>query len=256
MTESIDAVIERLSAIVAETSAHADPAGYFAALYRQVTLRVREGIVAGAFRDGDRMERLDVVFAGRYFSAYDCYRLGSPCSRSWQTALEATRDDRLTILQHLFLGMNAHINLDLGIAAATIAGTDAARLRPDFIALNGIIGNLVDGVQDVVAEFAPLLDVLDRVGGRGDERFADFDMRIARDEAWEVCLALGRRSDSQQQQYIDRLDRRTAVLGKLLRGPGGMLGHALRLVRSCERGTPAEIIAALDRVAESGPRSS
>lgn len=249
MPGTIDAVVERLAGIVEDCRRRDDPAGYFAALYRQVTVRVRDGIAAGAFADGGRMARLDVVFAGRYLDAYDCFGRGDPCTRSWREALDGARDEDLTILQHLFLGMNAHINLDLGIAAAAAGGPKEAGLREDFDRLNGIIGRLVDGTQRAVAEFAPLLDVLDRIGARGDERFADFNMKVARNEAWEVCEALGRRDEAAQAHFVDRLDRRTALLGRLLRSPGGRLRYALRLVRACERGTPGEVIAALDRVA-------
>jgi hypothetical protein len=107
----------------------------------------------------------------------------------------------------------------------------------------------VDGAQVAIARHAPLMDVVDRVGGRGDERIADFNMRIAREEAWEACEALLRRSGLRQRLYIERLDRRTALLGRLLRWPHGPLRHAWALVRSRESGTVAEVIASLDGVA-------
>ncbi len=60
-----------LGTIVADTTATANPRGYFAALYRQVTLEVRRGITAGDFDDGARMSTFDAAFANRYFTAYE-----------------------------------------------------------------------------------------------------------------------------------------------------------------------------------------
>jgi hypothetical protein len=67
---SIDDVISALDKIVLTSKQNNDPAGYFAALYRKVTITLKEGIASGFFDDGSRMEQLDVVFAKRYLDAY------------------------------------------------------------------------------------------------------------------------------------------------------------------------------------------
>src|SRR5947209_12113902 len=110
MPATIAAVVERLQAIVQECARAGDRLGYFAALYQRVTMRVRDGIAAGEFQDGARMEALDVAFANRYLDAYDALRAGDQPSRSWLCAFEAARGGGATVLQHLLLGMNAHIN--------------------------------------------------------------------------------------------------------------------------------------------------
>lgn len=58
-------VLDALDAVIERSIAERDRVGYFAAMYRQVTAKVAEGIAAGFFDDGPRMERLDVVFATR-----------------------------------------------------------------------------------------------------------------------------------------------------------------------------------------------
>jgi hypothetical protein len=119
--KSIDEVIARLDAIIEQAIADGDRLGLFAVLYRTVTVAVKDGIAAGRFEDGPRMERLDVVFANRYLDAFDRYRRGEPTTASWRAAFDAGSRSRVVIMQHLLLGMNAHINLDLGIAAAEVA---------------------------------------------------------------------------------------------------------------------------------------
>ncbi len=70
----IDDVIEALTGIVARARDQADRTGYFAALYRQVTVAVRDAITAGRFDDGQRMSRFDALFGNRYFDALDAWR--------------------------------------------------------------------------------------------------------------------------------------------------------------------------------------
>jgi hypothetical protein len=55
---TIDDVIRRLDLVVDDASARGSRRGYFAALYRKVTNRVKRAIEEGDFEDGARMERL------------------------------------------------------------------------------------------------------------------------------------------------------------------------------------------------------
>src|SRR5690606_9901383 len=123
--------------------------GYFAVLYRRVTARVDDGIRQGRFEDGARMERLDVVFANRYLDALARYRAGEATTRSWAVAFRAAETWNPLVLQHLLLGMNAHINLDLGIAAAeTAPGAALPGLERDFHEITTLLGEMLDDVQD------------------------------------------------------------------------------------------------------------
>jgi hypothetical protein len=86
------------------------------------------------------MEQLDIIFASRYFEAWDCYINHQNCSRAWQAVFKATEDSNLIVLQHLLLGINTHINLDLAIAAADCCPGDTIYdLQTDFIKINDII---------------------------------------------------------------------------------------------------------------------
>src|SRR5580692_9962210 len=113
---TINEVLARLDAIIEQSIAANDRRGFFAAVYKRVTLAVRAGIADGEFDDGPRMERLDVTFANRYLDAYDAYARGDKASMVWVKTFDAARSDDVLVLQHLLLGMNAHIALDLGIA--------------------------------------------------------------------------------------------------------------------------------------------
>ena len=167
--QSIDDVVRRLDAIVDRAIIERDRLGFFAVLYRTVTLAVRDGITAGQFDDGPRMERLDVAFANRYLRAFHEYKSGARPTRCWHVVFAAGSRSRVVILQHLLLGMNAHINLDLGIAAAEVCpGDGIAALEGDFNAINQVLSTLETGVEGEVCSLSPWIDRLDHIDPRSD----------------------------------------------------------------------------------------
>ncbi len=240
---TIDDVIARLDEIVAWSRQSKSRLGYFAALYRKVTIRVKDGIARGEFDDGPRMERLDVIFAGRYLEAFDRYRAGEVPTQPWQVALETATRWWPIVLQHLLLGINAHINLDLGIAAAqTSPGAALSGLRGDFNRINEILASLVDGVEDELGKVWPLLKVLDWVGGRTDEQIIHFSIERARDEAWAFAERLAGVTDGERAAEIALAEARIAALGRLIRRPGILLGIVQRLIRLAELRSVRRII--------------
>ncbi|MDW3197022.1 MAG: DUF5995 family protein [Cytophagales bacterium] len=247
LANSIEQVIEKLQEIINESEDQMSPIGYFAALYQKVTERVKQGIADKYFDDNERMERLDVVFANRYLEAYYAYQAGKPCSKCWELAFEATRSRKLIVLQHLFLGMNAHINLDLGIASAQIApGEQIKALEGDFMKINEILSVLVNGVQDELARIWPMLKYLDRLAGKSDEALAAFSMGIARDGAWRVAKEAADLSGNELQQYINQKDRKVDKFGRLIYNPGFFLRSVVWFIRIMEKGTVARKIRILD----------
>ncbi len=115
---SIDEVIAQLTAIIEWSKQNNSRIGHFAALYRKVTIQVKKGSTDNFFDDGPRMERLDIIFANRYIHACYQYQTEQTPTQSWVRAFNETEHWWPIVLQHLLIGMNAHINLDLGIAAA------------------------------------------------------------------------------------------------------------------------------------------
>jgi hypothetical protein len=252
--ENIDDVVDGLAGIVRKASHAGDRAGYFAALYRQVTVEVRTAIHHGLFDDGARMDRFDTLFGNRYFDAYDAWRRDRGGPRCWRTAFGLLDDADTVIVQHLILGVNAHINLDLAIAAArTSPGEAIQELRRDFLLINDILARVVLAVQSSVGDVSPFLWVLDQVGGRTDERILDFSIRQSREEAWHNAVLLAGQNETEREATIERLDVRTDVLARLTARPGGLVRSALRLIRSGESDDVPAVIAHLDRAMERPP---
>ena len=233
--ETIDEVIDRLDAAIDRARREQNRSGYFSVLYRNVTARVREGIQRGEFENGARMERLDVVFANRYLEALHQFQAGEQPSKCWQASFQAAGAWRPIVLQHLLLGMNAHINLDLGVAAATVCPRGAlGELRNDFNIINAVLCAMLDDVQDRLAQVWPMMALLDRMGCRTDEAVMNFAIVRARDAAWSVATALAPLEGEDASQELARVDRRAALLARLIQCPGLTLSAVALLVRATE----------------------
>ena len=241
---TIDEVIEQLDDLISYARREKSRLGYFATLYRNVTVKVKEGILAGSFEDGARMERLDVTFANRYLDAVERYRRGEEPSRCWRTSFRAAESWRPIVLQHLLLGINAHINLDLGVAAAqTSPGAQLEGLRRDFDSINDILSAMLDDVQDKLALVSPWMGVLDRVGGRTDEEILNFSIDRARGSAWRVAERLAPLGSEEAQKEIEVLDRWVDVLAFVIQYPPGIsIRLATFSVRLAESHDVAKII--------------
>lgn len=221
------------------------PLAFFPAVYRATTLRVKAGIAQGKFADGPRMGRFVTTFANRYLAALDAVAAGAtsgPC-RAWQVAFDAATRPHTMILQHVLVGMNAHINFDLPQAVIAAAnGGNVLDLEADFHAINDILAALLGPVQEVIDEFSPLLHILDEVGGRGDEELVTFSIRTAREEAWHEALRLAREVDPQRARSILSLDRRVALLASSIIVPDGALGLASGLIARTESTDVAAVV--------------
>ena len=221
--ENIDDLIAILGNIIDDARRRQSRDGYFPALYRLVTRAVKDGIANGRFEDGERMARLDVAFANRYLEAYDASRTGAYMTESWRIAFTAAETSDRIILQHLLLGMNAHINLDLAVSAASIApGAAIKGLEHDFSAINDILNEQIDKVQSAIARVSPAMWVLDKVGGRNEERLVAFSLKKAREEAWRNAQRFAATPADGLARAIGSLDIVTAAIGQTVANPPGM----------------------------------
>lgn len=243
--DTIDGVIASLDRIVEWSKENNKRTGYFAALYRKVTIKVKEGIASGHFDDGARMERLDVIFANRYLDAFEAYYAGQPVSDCWKLAFKTVERWFPLVIQHLMLGMNAHINFDLGIAAAeTVAESDLPALKPDFDKINDVLANLVDEVENELGEIWPLFKVIDKLFGKLDERLADKSMILARDQAWKFAQAYATAAD--KDDTADKMDDKLTLLGTAFISLGFFKWTAFLIIRLGERGSVAKKTAILE----------
>lgn len=236
--ETIDEVIEVLGEIIRECEKTNNTGGYFAALYRKVTIKVKEGIENDFFDDGRRMERLDVIFAKRYIEAWFAWRADKEVTNSWRRAFEIENRYWPAVVQHLLLGMNAHINLDLGIAASETSGNDEIEsLRNDFLKINKILASIVDEVQHSLSGIWPPLKWILSKSKKIDNYLTDFSMELARNGAWKFAVEVaGLRENDLEQKILER-DEKVARKASVVTKPGFFPTIGLRIIRLGEAGS-------------------
>lgn len=245
--QNIDEVITRLDAIVQQTKAEKKRFGYFAALYKRMTLAVAEGIKQSRFENGARMGRLDVVFAQRYIDAYEAYHNGGLCTASWKFAFDNCADDDLIVLQHILLGINTHINLDLAIATAEMADNNSIDdLQNDFNRINDVIASLVDDVQECLSQVWLPMRLLNKVVSGKYEPVLNFSIDKARQASWSNALLLAGMTATQKQIYIDQMDGVVLSVCQGIASPGLLKDVLLKTIRATEYDDIARTINLID----------
>ena len=208
-----------------------------------MTEAVRDGILAGQFEDGARMEKLDVLFANRYLQAWSQYRQGKAPTQSWRLAFDACKNHAPIVLQHLILGINAHINLDLGIAAAlTAPGDEITGLQKDFEKINEIIAALTDDMQSKLEHIWWPMRFIRRVMKKRDEAVIEFSITKARQAAWANASALAQLQGTLADAYIEQMDIAVSVIADRIAQPRSRIAYLLPIIRWWEPGEVHRVI--------------
>jgi Family of unknown function (DUF5995) len=233
---SIDGVVEAIESIVDWSISASSRLGYFAALYKRITIAIGVAVSQGKFDDATRMQRFDSTFAGRYFDALNGYfhptQFAKP-SRSWRVTFDAANRPGPIILQHLLAGVNAHIDLDLGIAAQAVAPPgNLEALHNDFNTVNDVLTSEVGAVVNELNELSPALaDVYHLL--TGNEIFLiDEAVKAFRDSAWTFAEILSLEAGFVRPATIWARDEQVSTQTALMYEPPGLLGLPEDVVES------------------------
>ncbi|HZA11786.1 DUF5995 family protein [Mycobacterium sp.] len=226
--QHLDEVVEALASVIDWSIATSSRLGYFAALYKRITIAVGTALNQGAFDDGPRMERFDVAFASRYLDALNGYfhpeKFRKPTS-SWRVTFEAAGREEPIIVQHMLGGVNAHIVLDLGIVAATInPGPRLPTLKDDFYRINAVLASQVNGVVASIGQLSPALADLYAVLMEHEILLINEAVKQFRDSAWRFAVVLALEPGFARPATIWARDRHVAERGELMYDPPGLVG--------------------------------
>jgi hypothetical protein len=212
----LDDVISDLDVVIERAIQDRSELGIFPAMYRAVTTGVQEAVRVGFFEHNNAMEQLSIVFADRYLDAYTAMRNSLPVTEAWRIAFAAAMErKRRMVVQHLLSGMTAHINLDLGIATASVAPDDPDAMYVDFFRVNQMLYGQVNGYQQMLNSISSRMGWIDKVGGPLDERLAKIGIGGARERAWRLGIDLVEHPDRRDQIIAGR-DAETARLERLI----------------------------------------
>ncbi|PXY42344.1 hypothetical protein DMB65_03695 [Flavobacterium cheongpyeongense] len=248
---TIDEVIQLLDEIIEVSIQEQSAIGFFTMLYREVTVRIKEGIQNDAFQNGERMEKLDVIFANRYLKAYYQYKAKEKASECWEFSFQQAENFWPIVVQHLLLGINAHVNLDLGIASAEVSTAENIKdLESDFNQINIILSSLVTHVETCLIKIWPTLAIILKLTGKIDNFCIDFSMKTARDGAWKFANEFVVLPENQKEACITQRDKRIAEIARLVSNPGYFVSAVFKFIRLFERGDVAQKIMDLKMIQE------
>ena len=154
------------------------------------------------------------------------------------------------ILQQLLIGMNAHINFDLGIAAQAVApGSDLPSLEHDFNHINDILGSMINKVRSDIEEVSPWIKLLDRYASQSEDRLVNFSLGKARTSAWLVANMINSTPTEHLGRELEILDAGVATLGGLIGSPREwLISLGLRVIRLRESNDIPHVIDVLSQV--------
>lgn len=250
---TIDQVVDAIQTIVDWSKQNQSRLGYFAALYKRITIAIRTAIAEGKFEDGPRLQRLDVTFASRYFAALNGYfhpgTYPKP-SHCWQVAFDGALHEEPIIIQHMLAGVNAHIDLDLGIAAEqTSPGFELPTLHADFNTVNAVLASQVSGVVDEIDELSPVLaDIYDLLMKNEIDLITD-SLKIFRDAAWRFATILAAEIPPLHPPTIMLRDLEVAKFGTLILYPPPLLAAVAGAIGARESRDVVHNIEVLDAMA-------
>lgn len=235
LPKTIDEVVDRLEKILQNELNANRYSCLFTYIYMITTLAVKKGIEDEIFEDNERMEAFDVCFANLYIQAYEDYGNNLPISTSWKRAFDHG-DEPLTIIQHILLGMNAHINLDLGVAAAeTVSGVAIFDLESDFQKINDILFSLTKQAQEKIGRVSPLFFLIDNMIVDADEKIVNFSIEKARDQSWRNAVLLAHSDMIMRPMLIAQIDATVEKIGKRIAKPKSfIMTRVLRFIANSE----------------------
>ena len=194
---------------------------WFNLLYLNVTQQVDGHPPPGGWEDPLWLTRLDVVFAQLYFNAIaDWLQHSASVPDSWKALFESRFTDGIDRIQFALAGMNAHINHDLALA---LLQTDTEmNLSPlkdspehdDFENVNGLLEAVLPQALRYLA--TGIVGEAAQDTGKIGRFLAIWNVRAARDLAWDVSDSLRPLSGIARNAALAAQDQLTGVLGRSL----------------------------------------
>lgn len=207
-----DRVIQQMQALINNWTNSQDTRCIFLNCYQLMTHNTLQAIERDEFYDSNWVHQLLNRFADYYFIALDAYETDPQAAPMvWQLAHDATRNPKALAIQSLLLGVNAHINYDLVLTLVDVLSPEWSTLdegqrekrHSDHDRVNTIIAASIDAVQDEILEPAmPIMDFIDDIFGRLDERLISHLIRNWREDVWNHATQLLRMESEQHQSAL------------------------------------------------------
>jgi hypothetical protein len=129
--------------------------------------------------------------------------------------------------------VNAHIELDLGIAAQTVAlPGNLEALHNDFNTVNDVLTSQVSGVVNEIDDLSPVLADLYHVLTNNEIFLIDEAVKTLRDSAWTFATILALEPGLAHPATIWARDQKVSTQADLIYDPPGLIGLPQDIVAS------------------------
>lgn len=225
--KSDNPTIASMDTIIQQWQTSSDDKALFLRCYLMMTSNVLVAVNRHEFNDPIWVSTLLDRFADYYFVALRAYE-DDPTSAPavWQVAHNAARNPKISAMQKMLLGVNAHINFDLVLTLVDMLegewDSHTEELRngryADHCHINKIIGETIDAVQDEVLEPAmPIMDVIDKLLGPIDERIIVHLISQWREKVWKNAATLLTLNETEDRgAFMAQVEQEALQIGKLI----------------------------------------
>ena len=227
-------VVDRMQQLIDGWEAPGDRRAIFLACYAMMTRNMLSAVESGQFEDGEWVYTLLNRFADYYFDALNAYDQAQPAAPAvWKLTFDAARRPQIHVLQHLILGVNAHINYDLVFVIHELLNAVWSTLPPalaqsryrDHCRVNEIIYRTIDSVQDQIVErYSPSMSLVDAALLRADEWLLGRLIRGWREQVWQDATRLMAGDDQAASGVRQAVETRALRRGQAILLEHGLLG--------------------------------
>lgn len=193
-----------------------DNRGIFAVAYLATTENIidkityKQGATSKIFTDPNWVEEYLITFANLYRTALYASTQNLDMPKSWRFAFDkASHDKGIISLQHLMLGINAHVVHDLPVTLYQVGVGNTTEQREkrlqDHTTINQTVKETVNPIQDAITRYhrSQGFSLLEKVLGPFDEWITQRFFVDQRKRAWHNALYLTRLANS--QPFEDKL---------------------------------------------------
>lgn len=245
--KTVQEALYHLELVLQEAEETHNPLGIYAVLHHQVLTAVLESIKNEEFEHSKSMELVATIVVNRFLEAYMAYQSGQPCSCSWRVAFDSCLRKKLLLIQHFFMGINAQLNLDLGIALAKVApGNELYMLEKDVRKYHRIVEEVLAETRHQLKLLSPLF-WLTRVGGNKTQQIAHFSLKAAQQHAWGTAELLSNLSGARYQTAVDQIDGFVVKVTQMILKPSWFNWLLFNLVRLVEQQNTNRVISILKK---------
>ncbi len=219
--ERVRDVVEGLAGLEDALQARGDRRAVFVTAYLTITRTLESWLHGGLFLQNGVVADYVVVFANAYRQALASREDGrtGDVATAWRQCFDACLDPRVSILQHLLLGINAHINRDLPYAVLQ-GGLDVRceRCYRDHRRIDDALRVATPLVRGrIAALYRRPLYAASYLYGRVIDDAVAVAFERARQNSWVLAQALDAARVSSARLRVGALiDRRAELAGRLI----------------------------------------